>query len=416
MLTRSPLIDLSPPTSPARTSLRLPGSEYSCVRASLRPSLGELLPLDAILQSFPDAILIEPSHNGILPEYLERRAIRRRLERRAGASQCLVYTNPAHSAFVVSWRSGPERVYVEYLLPLRTTALELALVEEKGFLDSERSPSNKGRAKRAVMSLLAGSLISGVGVGRRRVYSDIEALAEVDQIRRAWHTLDSIRILDVGGTADGRWLISAAQALEPIHRALLSRTRSFVDEEFSVSRHRPEYLRDLRDRVDLVDDASRGRSPGAAIRRLIVRSNLFAICRTNATARATRRALGAYAGLKVGPTLYLDCNVATATREFSPNGEVGAALRVQTGPNAASELLDVRTSALRLAWRLVRERRTGPMESEPADSRAARELERRRRVLLSASGSSGTDEGGAYLHLFPWLQNAEFAPVRESVR
>ena len=408
---------LSPALRLSTAQLKAVGGSFSLRPTSTLLSGGSLLPLRQLHLAFSRLWVFEPAPSADIPGYPDRRSIHAAAERAIGAGTCVLFANPAHSEFVASWRSRDAGVLLEYRLPEVSTNFERAVEEESGSTRRQEARSARSSGRRAA-AITIGALQRAVAGADRvdlpSLLRALEQLTNANEIRGAWEVMDDIAIVDPLAEDGGEWLAAAWQPLEVAYLALSSRTRSLLEDELLRVKHRPEYLRDLRNRLSTIDQQAATIGPGMAIRRLVIRRHVFALCVSGRTARDLRRKLCSYAELAVSGTSYIDCNVGRWFRTPAPARRTEASSPASTPALAcdnSSELglpspcsgaphesaTPAAAAAIRLAFSLVRSRRGSDLEHNAEDARAGVQLERRRRQLfgVAAGGEAWSDHGFA---------------------
>lgn len=386
---------LSSPAAPTAPRHLLGDGWYACpadVRVPSDPELGT----SRVIARRPGirVVLVEAPVGSSLAGYPQRLHYLRRARRWFRGDRCLcVFTDPAHSTFVWSWRetSPLGTRHVEYRTPARSVALRRELRR----LASARAgrpapPAELDPVQGALVDRLRERLPAPRGSVATPIVEVVTALDAVSQLRRFWSALLSLRILH-RGCGRGSWLLCTARLLEPLYLAGLDRMRAWIDEAAHLDRgRRPEHLKDLRAQVAAAEE-SRALDPVLYVRRLILQRNLFGLAETPAAHRAARRALLRYCGSRRPGLAVLDMNLGCLDEPYRARDAVGQPPPPPgwVVPGSTSEELEM------LAWTRDALREHRLLGERPAFQLnvAAVELHRRRlRLLASLSEASAAGE------------------------
>ncbi|HUE96538.1 MAG TPA: hypothetical protein VMN39_07750 [Longimicrobiaceae bacterium] len=340
-----------------------------------------------------------------LPSYEERRLWAAALPapHRRGI---LVFTDAARLSFVWTWlEPGPARwrSRIEHRLPGREATLERGLrtLTNSRASAAGRATADVPTAPAEVLDALARRCPSLPLAARRNADAfrqHVEESSAVDPLRKLWRAATRLRILDPYFTHPA-WLIQAAETLAAIHLLLIERMRVWIDEAPDDARRRPEFLRDFRHVVEVAENHLWSFDRSSYARRAVLQQNIFAAAPAGQPLERCRAALLEFAGLSGSPTPILDCN-ACALQQMSGDGGKGrgdADFRAVPRPSLAVEI-----AVLSRGWMAARMARLVGYGTPTELSRAARQVEiRRRRLLRDGELPRGANAAGAALSAWP---------------
>lgn len=280
------------------------------------------------------ALLCESPPGTAIPEYLDRRRIRRRIGGASGR-HLMIFTDTAHSALVWSWITKMDDGTLAYRElsfrpgqawgPLRPVLESIAAgtpdLPPPGSVGSGRprrptseaeitfaAPPPPRPSSRALLAALTQAIRAPLRNGSRPAAAQliqdlIEGAEDPATIREQWSALLGVRVLDPCCDGGG-WLETALDVLVPAYEAVLERMRSAVDD---LARRQPapraERLGDLR---RLVRRSGSLRAPAARrtfSTELALLHNLFGAADEPAQVDACRSRLASRLGGTSGPGL-----------------------------------------------------------------------------------------------------------------